>query len=169
MFKNLLNLFTKKTNDGDDGGDDFDFDDDAGDSFIDSRDSNDSYIARHIARIPQHGDDSLWRIASAVDLFDGLDPAGTLTPDQKRCVLLYVENFKQLPERNLEKCSIEDCYQFDFPECQYIANGLEVATAKKLGNTYRAGKSIPQIDNILADRISNRLNQMQNRRTALRK
>jgi hypothetical protein len=56
-----------------------------------------------------------------------------------------------------------------FPECQYLANGLDLPTAQKLGNTYRAGNFISPIGHEVADRISSRLNQIQNRRDALRK
>ncbi len=59
--------------------------------------------------------------------------------------------------------------EFDFPECQYIASGLEPATAQELGNTYRAGDVIEPIGHEVADRISNRLNQMQSQRTTLEK
>jgi hypothetical protein len=51
--------------------------------------------------------------------------------------------------------------EFNFPECQYIANGLDVQTAQKLGDTYRAGEKIEPIGYLVADRISDRLNQIQ--------
>lgn len=63
----------------------------------------------------------------------------------------------------------EFAIEIRFPECQYIANGLDPATAYQLGNTYRAGKQIEQIGDEVADRISNRLNQMQSQRFPLRK
>ncbi|MEG4246571.1 hypothetical protein QUA46_25720 [Microcoleus sp. MON2_D6] len=63
----------------------------------------------------------------------------------------------------------EFAIEIRFPECQYIANGLDPATAYQLGNTYRAGNFIEPIGDEVADRISNRLNQMQSQRTALRK
>lgn len=59
--------------------------------------------------------------------------------------------------------------EMDFPECQYVANGLDLETAQNLGDTYRAGESIEPIGHEVADRISNRLNKMQNQRDALRK
>lgn len=63
----------------------------------------------------------------------------------------------------------EFAIEIRFPECQYIANGLDPATAYQLGNTYRAGNFIEPIGDEVADRISNRLNQMQSQRFPLRK
>ena len=63
----------------------------------------------------------------------------------------------------------EFAIEIRFPECQYIANGLDPVTAYQLGNTYRAGNFIGAIGDEVADRISNRLNQMTNRRDALDK
>ncbi|TAG85551.1 MAG: hypothetical protein EAZ18_26930 [Oscillatoriales cyanobacterium] len=51
--------------------------------------------------------------------------------------------------------------EFEFPECQYIANGLDLDTAQQLGDTYRAGDVIEPIGDEVADRISNRLNEIQ--------
>lgn len=59
--------------------------------------------------------------------------------------------------------------EMDFPECQHVANGLDLETAQQLGNTYRAGKQIEPIGDEVADRISNRLNKIQSQRTALDK
>ncbi|MEG4087461.1 hypothetical protein [Microcoleus sp. POL10_C6] len=63
----------------------------------------------------------------------------------------------------------EFAIEMPFPECQYVANGLDLPTASKLGNTYRAGNFIGAIGDEAVDRISNRLNQMQGRRTTLEK
>lgn len=52
--------------------------------------------------------------------------------------------------------------EFDFPECQYIANGIDSVTAQSLGDTYRAGDTLEPIGYEVADRISNRLNEIQN-------
>lgn len=70
-------------------------------------------------------------------------------------------NVNQPPEFEFPECQ--------FPECQYIANGLDLETAQELGNTYRADDTIEPIGDEVADRISNRLNQIQNRRDALDK
>ena len=48
-----------------------------------------------------------------------------------------------------------------FPECQYVANGIPLETAEKLGDTYRAGETLEPIGDPAADRISDRLNQIQ--------
>lgn len=53
-----------------------------------------SYIQKHISLIPQHGDESLWRIASACDLFDDLSCDGSLTPCQKSTLEAFVEQIK---------------------------------------------------------------------------
>lgn len=63
----------------------------------------------------------------------------------------------------------EFAIEMPFPECQYIANGLDPATASKLGTVYRAGNFIEPVGDKVADRISNRLNKMQNQRDALEK
>ena len=76
-------------------------------------------------------------------------------------------NFQTLRPLNAEPR--EFVTEIRFPECQYIANGLDPATAYQLGNTYRAGNFIEPIGDEVADRISNRLNQMTNRRDALDK
>lgn len=51
--------------------------------------------------------------------------------------------------------------EMDFPECQYVANGLDLETAQNLGDTYRAGDIVEPIGDEVADRISNRLNEIQ--------
>lgn len=56
-----------------------------------------------------------------------------------------------------------------FPECQYVANGVPLSQAETLGNTYRAGKTLEPIGHPAADRISNRLNQIKDRRFPLEK
>jgi hypothetical protein len=49
----------------------------------------------------------------------------------------------------------------DFPECQYVANGVSLPVAKQLGDDYRVGNQIKPIGDKVADRISNRLNKTQ--------
>ena len=44
------------------------------------------YIKRHIDRIPHYGDDSRYRLASHLDMFEHLNPNGTLTPEQRQAV-----------------------------------------------------------------------------------
>lgn len=53
------------------------------------------YIQKQISLIPHHGDDCLWRIASAADLFDDdLSYDGSLTPCQKSTLEAFVEQIK---------------------------------------------------------------------------
>lgn len=59
--------------------------------------------------------------------------------------------------------------EMPFPECQYTANGIAPAIAQNLGSAYRVGNFIKPIGHEAADRISNRLNQMQSQRFPLRK
>ena len=53
--------------------------------------------------------------------------------------------------------------EMPFPECQYVANGLPLEQAENLGTAYRAGKILEPCGHPAADRISNRLNQIQKR------
>lgn len=64
--------------------------------------ANINYIADHIDRIERrHGGkqslilSSKWRIASHAELFDDLNPNGTLTPQQVEQVDTYIQHFKQ--------------------------------------------------------------------------
>jgi hypothetical protein len=61
-------------------------------------------VADHIDRIDRrHGGkqnlilDSKWRIASILDMFDDLNPNGTLTPEQLAKVDAYIVRFKSTP------------------------------------------------------------------------
>jgi hypothetical protein len=155
------------------------------------------YISRHISRIPQYGDNSRWRLADYLNMFDNLSRDGTLTPEQREAVDNFAAGY-QSDEFESDDCTCQDSgwqsslaedyrYELDddapirgdgrgrltdemnFPECQYIANGVDPATAHRLGTAYRVGNFIKPIGHPAADRISNRLNTMQNRRTALRK
>jgi hypothetical protein len=56
-----------------------------------------------------------------------------------------------------------------FPECQYVAVGLDLGSAIELGDSWRRGEFLPSVGHPAADRVTNRLNQMQNRRDALDK
>jgi hypothetical protein len=57
----------------------------------------------------------------------------------------------------------------DFPECQYVAVGLDLGSAGELGDSWRHGEWLPDVGHPAALRVTNRLNQMQNRRDALGK
>ena len=121
------------------------------------------YIKRHIDRITHYGDDSRYRLASHLDMFEHLAPDGSLTDEQREAV----DNFAigwQAPEG--DEC--EGC-EMDFPECQYVAVGLDLGSAIELGDSWRRGEWLPDVGHPAGDRVSNRLNQMQNRREALEK
>ena len=121
------------------------------------------YIKRHIQRIPHYGDDSRYRLASHLDMFENLNPNGSLTAEQRQAV----DNFAigwQAPDG--EEC--EGC-EMDFPECQYVAVGLDLGTAIELGDSWRRGECLPDVGHPAGDRVTNRLNQMTNRRDALDK
>jgi hypothetical protein len=121
------------------------------------------YIKRHISRIPYYGDNSRWRLASHLDMFDNLNPNGSLTPEQRQAVDNFAHGW-QAPDG--EECS--GC-EMDFPECQYVAVGLDLGSAHELGDSWRRGELLPDIGHPAADLLSNRLNQMTNQPIALRK
>lgn len=95
---------TKKTSDGDDDlvefdFDDFDFDDD---SAQESPGIEPDYINRHIARIPQHGDNSRWRLADYLDMFDNLSRDGSLTNEQREAVDNFVVGYQSASSEFVE-------------------------------------------------------------------
>lgn len=61
---------------------------------ISSEEILENYIQKQISLMPHYGDDCLWRIASACDLFDDLSINGTLTPSQKSTLEAFVEQIK---------------------------------------------------------------------------
>lgn len=121
------------------------------------------YIKRHIQRIPHYGDDSRYRLASHLEMFEHLNPNGSLTPEQREAVDNFAIGYQALPEIESEGC------EMDFPECQYVMLGLDLGTAIELSDSWRRGEFLSAIGHPEADNLSNRLNQMQNRRDALRK
>ena len=120
------------------------------------------YIKRHISRIPRYGDNSRWRLASHLEMFENLNPNGTLTPEQRQAV----DNFVAAYDPDSAECVATE---FDFPESQYIAHGLDLDTAIEFSNSWRRGEYLPIIGRPEADLVSCKLNQMQNQQTALRK
>jgi hypothetical protein len=122
------------------------------------------YIKRHIQRIPYYGDDSRYRLASHLDMFENLNPDGSLTAEQRQAVDNFAHGWQALPDG--EDCS--GC-EMDFPECQYVAVGLDLGSAIELGDSWRRGEFLPDVGHPAGDRVTNRLNQMQNRRDALDK
>ena len=52
------------------------------------------YVDRQIARIPVYGDDSRWRLASHLDMFENLSPDGTLTHAQRQAVDNFVLGYQ---------------------------------------------------------------------------
>jgi len=140
-----------------------DEDSDDGDDAPSSQTISPDYIKRHIQRIPHYGDDSRYRLASHLDMFEHLNPNGSLTPEQREAVDNFAIGYQALPEIESEGC------EMDFPECQYVMLGLDLGTASELSDSWRRGEFLSAIGHPEADNLSNRLNQMQNRRDALRK
>ncbi len=138
------------------------WDDEDNDEAPSSQSVEPDYIQRHISRIPKYGDSSRWRLASHLEMFDNLNPNGSLTPEQRQAV----DNFVAAYEPASDECS--GC-EMDFPECQYVVVGLDLGTAIELGDSWRRRELLPDIGHSAADRLSNRLNQMQNQRDALEK
>jgi hypothetical protein len=139
-----------------------------------------TYIQKQISRIPQYGDDCLWRIASNADLFDDtLATDGSLTPEQRATVLEFIDNLPTEEEWYLnQKSSLPadepepeciNCDQLGFPECQYAVAGLDLGTAIKLSESWRRGEYLPAVGHPAGDRVSDKLNQMTNQPIALRK
>lgn len=120
------------------------------------------YIKHHIDQIPHYGDDSRYRLASHLDMFEHLNPNGTLTPEQRQAVDNFAIGYQYQAKAE------PDC-EMDFPECQYVAVGLDLGSAIKLGDSWRRGECLPDVGHPTADQVTNRLNQMQSQRTALRK
>lgn len=120
------------------------------------------YIKRHIERIPHYGDDSRYRLASHLDMFADLNPNGSLTDKQREKVDNFVATYQLQPDE-------DEGSEMHFPECQYVMLGVDLATAIKLGDSWRRGELLPDVEHPGADRLTNRLNAMQGRRTALRK
>ena len=143
--------------DGDDG-------DDLDDAAPSSQTPSPDYILRHIQRIPHYGDDSRFRLASHLDMFENLNPDGSLTDEQRQAVDNFAHGWQALPDG--EDCS--GC-EMDFPECQYVAVGLDLGSARELGDSWRRGEWLPDVGHPAALRVTNRLKQMQSRRDALRK
>ena len=140
-----------------------DEDSDDGDDAPSSQTISPDYIKRHISRIPHYGDDSRYRLASHLDMFEHLNPNGSLTPEQREAVDNFAIGYQALPEVESEGG------EMDFPECQYVAVGLDLGSAIELGDSWRRGEFLPSVGHPAADRVSNRLNKMQNRRDALDK
>jgi hypothetical protein len=120
------------------------------------------YIKRHIDRIPKYGDDSRYRLASHLDMFEKLNPDGTLTPEQREAVNNFAIGYQYQADTDT------DC-EMDFPECQYVAVGLDLGAAIELADSWRRGELLPDVGHPATDRLSNRLNKMTNRRDALDK
>ncbi|MEG4576911.1 hypothetical protein QUA56_30210 [Microcoleus sp. N3A4] len=55
-----------------------------------------------------------------------------------------------------------NCDNLGFPECQFTAVGLDLATAHELSETWRRGELLPVIGHPAGDRVSDKLNQMTN-------
>ena len=140
-----------------------DEDSDDGDDAPSSQTISPDYILRHISRIPHYGDDSRYRLASHLDMFENLNPDGSLTAEQRQAVDNFVIGWIALEGDECSGC------EMDFPECQYVAVGLDLGSAIKLGDSWRRGEYLPDIGHSAADQVTNRLNQMQSRRTTLEK
>jgi len=120
------------------------------------------YIQRHIDRIPHYGDDSRYRLASHLDMFENLNTDGTLTPEQRQAVDNFAIGYQYQAEAEPDS-------EMDFLECQYVALGLDLGSAIELGDSWRRGEWLPDVGHPECDRLSDRLNQMQSRRTTLEK
>ncbi|MEG4218691.1 hypothetical protein QUA27_25395 [Microcoleus sp. Pol14C6] len=60
-------------------------------------------------------------------------------------------------------------YEFNFPESQYIAHGVDVDTAIEFAESWRRGEYLPIVGRPELDLVSRKLNQMQSQRLPLEK
>lgn len=128
-----------------------------------------TYVELQISRIPKHGDDARWRLATHLKMFDDLADTlankinehldkvdDILSAEQRQAVDNFVIGY------NLGKSESE----MNFPECHYVALGLELDYAITLGNLWRRGELLPKTNHPECDRLSDRLNQLTQRRSA---
>ncbi len=59
-------------------------------------------------------------------------------------------------------CDVEGCSNLGFPECQYVAVGLDLERALELSESWRRGEFLPHVGHPAADRVSDKLNQITN-------
>ena len=79
--------------------------------------------------------------------------------------------FADFYEESSNRCECV-AHEFAFPECQYIAHGIDVDTALEFANSWRRGEYLPIIGRSEFDQVSsklNKLNQMTSQPIALRK
>jgi hypothetical protein len=62
-----------------------------------------------------------------------------------------------------------NCDALGFPECQFMAVGLDLERAIELSESWRRGEYLPAVGHEGADRVSDKLNQMQNQSAPLAK
>ena len=62
-----------------------------------------------------------------------------------------------------------NCDNLGFPECQFMAVGLDLATACELEESWRRGEYLPAVGHDGAVRVSHKLNQMTNQPTPVEK
>ena len=89
------------------------FDDEDGDDGGDaptSRSIVPEYVDRQISRIPQYGDNSRWRLASHLDMFDNLNPNGSLTNEQRQAVDNFAIGWPA--ERSESDKESDDCDEY---------------------------------------------------------
>jgi hypothetical protein len=140
-----------------------DFFDEDGDADAPTDCVDPDYIKRHIERIPRYGDDSRYRLASHLDMFDNLSVDGSLTPEQREAV----DNFAIGYQSNSDGECVAS--EWDFPESQYIAHGCDVDTAIELSESWRRGEYLPIAFGMPIDGINKKLNKMTNQPTSLEK
>lgn len=62
-----------------------------------------------------------------------------------------------------------NCDNLGFPECQFMAVGLDLATAIELSESWRRGEYLPAVGHPAGVRVSHKLNQMTNQPTPVEK
>ena len=62
-----------------------------------------------------------------------------------------------------------NCDNLGFPECQFVAVGLDLATAIELSESWPRGEYLPAVGHEGAERVSHKLNEMTNQPTPVEK
>jgi hypothetical protein len=115
------------------------------------------YIALQISQIDKYGDSARRRLATHLNLFENLNPDGSLTSDQRQAIDCFAIGYHFGEGKD---------WEMTFPECQYVAVGLELGEAIALGDSWRRGEQLPEVGHTAADNVSHRLNQLTDRRSA---
>lgn len=115
------------------------------------------YIALQISQIDKYGDSARRRLATHLNLFENLNPDGSLTREQRQAIDCFAIGYH---------FGKGEDWEMAFPECQYVSVGLELSEAIALGDSWRRGEQLPKVGHTAADNLSNRFNQLRHKPSA---